>query len=475
MNVNQVYSLLTNINQQMFGEKSIAVEDLTGIISMGKTVLSTDSNKENFCNVLADRIGTTILRTLDLELEFPNLLRNSYEWGAIIQKINIQPFTAKQQKAWNVGDDDFTPNNFAIDKPVITQTFFTGANAWEYDVTIPDTMLKTAFTNAQAFGAFIDGIMSAMSDSMTIDLNNMAYACINNFVAEKMVAGNGIIDVLSGYNAQAGKSYTSLTDAIDDKEFYRYVAVVMRNVIKHMGRPSKLYNTGSMVRATARDNMNILVNSAFWSGFEAYLSADTFHDELVRFDGFREFVTLQATGTTIPTIANDTEIHVKTSTPATGQTTGTEVHAQGIIAILTDREAMGIGYDDRFTAVDRNNRNRYTNYTSGATIQYFNDLSENGVVLCAIGTSVTLNKSTLTFANSSAEAQSVTATTNPAGATVTWKSSNEEVATVSSGTVTPVGAGTCEITASITVQGVTKVASCGVTVGSSVTKSKSSK
>lgn len=475
MNVNQVYSLLSNINQQMFGEKSIAVEDLTGIISMGKTVLSTDSNKEQFCNVLADRIGTTILRTLDLELEFPNLLRNSYEWGAIIQKINIQPFTAKQQKAWNVGDDDFTPNNFAIDKPVITQTFFTGANAWEYDVTIPDTMLKTAFTNAQSFGAFIDGIMSAMSDSMTIDLNNMAYACINNFVAEKMVAGNGIIDVLSGYNAQAGKSYTSLTDAIDDKEFYRYVAVVMRNVIKHMGRPSKLYNTGNMVRATARDNMNVLVNSAFWSGFEAYLSADTFHDELVRLDGFREFVTLQSTGTTIPTIANDTEIHVKTSTPATGQTTGTEVHAQGIIAILTDREAMGIGYDDRFTAVDRNNRNRYTNYTSGATIQYFNDLSENGVVLCAIGTSVTLNKSTLTFANSSAEAQSVTATTNPAGATVTWKSSNEEVATVSSGTVTPVGAGTCEITASITVQGVTKVASCGVTVGSSVTKSKSSK
>lgn len=472
MNVNQVYSLLSNINQQMFGEKSIAVEDLTGIISMGKTVLSTDSNKEQFCNVLADRIGTTILRTLDLELEFPNLLRNSYEWGAIIQKINIQPFTAKQQKAWNVGDDDFTPNNFAIDKPVITQTFFTGANAWEYDVTIPDTMLKTAFTNAQAFGAFIDGIMSAMSDSMTIDLNNMAYACINNFVAEKMVAGNGIIDVLSGYNAQAGKSYTSLTDAIDDKEFYRYVAVVMRNVIKHMGRPSKLYNTGSMVRATARDNMNILVNSAFWSGFEAYLSADTFHDELVSLDGFREFVTLQATGTTIPTIENDTEIHVKTSTPATGQTTGTEVHAQGIIAILTDREAMGIGYDDRFTAVDRNNRNRYTNYTSGATLQYFNDLSENGVVLCAIGTSVTLNKSTLTFANSSAEAQSVSATTNPAGATVTWSSSNEEVATVSSGTVTPIGAGTCEITASITVQGVTKIAKCAVTVGSSNSKSK---
>lgn len=473
MKVNQVYSLLSNINQQMFGDKAIAVEDLTGIISMGKTVLSTDENKDLFLGVLADRIGTTILRTLDLELEFPNLLRNSYEWGCIISKINIQPFTAKQQKAWNVGDNDFTPNNFAIDKPVVTQTFFTDANAWEYDVTIPDTMLKTAFTNAQAFGAFIDGIMSAMSDSMTIDLNNMSYACINNFVAEKMVAGNGIIDVLAGYNTQAGKTYGSLQEASDDKEFYRYVAVVMRNIIKHMGRPSKLYNTGGMVRATARDNMNILVNSSFWSGFEAYLSADTFHDEMVRLDGFREFVTLQATGTTIPTIANDTEIHVKTSSVAEGQSTGTEVSAVGIIAILTDREAMGIGYDDRFTAVDRNNRNRYTNYTSGATVQYFNDLSENGVILCAVGSSLSLDKTTLTFANSSADAQTVTATVKPTGSTVTWKSSDEEVATVSGGVVSPEGAGTCTITASITVQGVTTTKTVAVTVGSEAKSTRS--
>ena len=134
---------------------------------------------------------------------------------------------------------------------------------------------------------------------------------------------------------------------------------------------------------------------------------------------------------------------------------------------------MGIGYDDRFTATDRNNRNRYTNYTSGATLQYYNDLSENGVIICAAGGSLSLDKYTLTFANSSAADQTVTATTNPAGGTVTWASSDEEVATVADGVVSAAGAGTCNITATYIYQGVTYKKVVAVTVGSEAKSTRS--
>ncbi len=57
------------------------------------------------------------------------------------------------------------------------------------------------------------------------------------------------------------------------------------------------------------------------------------------------------------------------------------------------------------------------------------------------------------------------ATCNPSGATVTWKSSNTGVAKVSSkGTVVPVKAGSCKITASFSYGGKTYSASCNVTV-----------
>ena len=78
------------------------------------------------------------------------------------------------------------------------------------------------------------------------------------------------------------------------------------------------------------------------------------------------------------------------------------------------------------------------------------------------GGSVSLDKHTETITGTGTK--TLTATVKPAGATVTWSSSNPSVATVSSGTVTGVSAGTAVITASVTVNGVTASDSCTVTV-----------
>lgn len=78
------------------------------------------------------------------------------------------------------------------------------------------------------------------------------------------------------------------------------------------------------------------------------------------------------------------------------------------------------------------------------------------------GGSVSLNKHTETITGTGTK--TLTATVKPTGTTVTWTSSNSSVATVSSGTVTGVAAGTAVITASVTVNGVTASDSCTVTV-----------
>lgn len=76
--------------------------------------------------------------------------------------------------------------------------------------------------------------------------------------------------------------------------------------------------------------------------------------------------------------------------------------------------------------------------------------------------SVTFDKTTAAITGTGTA--SITATTNPAGQTVTWTSSDESVATVSSGTVTGVAAGTAVITGTVTYKGVTAIATCAVTV-----------
>ena len=76
--------------------------------------------------------------------------------------------------------------------------------------------------------------------------------------------------------------------------------------------------------------------------------------------------------------------------------------------------------------------------------------------------SIRLDKSAIQLNAGSTAA--ITATTVPADATVNWTSLNASVATVSSGTVTAVAAGTTKIIADIDVEGVTKMATCTVTV-----------
>lgn len=77
--------------------------------------------------------------------------------------------------------------------------------------------------------------------------------------------------------------------------------------------------------------------------------------------------------------------------------------------------------------------------------------------------SISLNKTTTSIVVEANE--TLTATVSPVGSTVTWESDDESVATVnSSGKVVGVAVGTANITASITVNGDTKTASCAVTI-----------
>lgn len=77
---------------------------------------------------------------------------------------------------------------------------------------------------------------------------------------------------------------------------------------------------------------------------------------------------------------------------------------------------------------------------------------------------VTVTFDKTTAAISGTGTASITATTNPAGQTVSWASSDTTVATVSSGTVTGVAPGTATITGSIDYNGAKASATCVVTV-----------
>lgn len=386
MKINQIYSLLNDINQQMWGEDALAVNDLSGIVSMGNKILSSATDTDKFFGALVDRIGKTVVRNLNLELEFPAMLMNEFEFGAAIQKITVDPFGAIANSEWNVGDQNFTNTMLDVYKANITVKIFHGASTWKFRTTIPsNTMLATAFTNAGAMGKFISAIYSAMSDSMVMSINNMSRTAVTNFIAEKIKNSNGVVNVLKDYNAlYVGEEIYDLNKALHTERFCRYFTNVVRTYMKYLSVPNQAYNVDSKVRATARDNMHAIFNTSVIACIDSYLLSDTFHNDLVKIPGYVETPYWQANkdANGYNDIATLTAIKVIPSSEE-GAQQPTAVEQEGVLGILADRQAIFVGLNKRHSGAFYNPIDDYTNVSSSATIQWCNDLSENGVIFIA--------------------------------------------------------------------------------------------
>lgn len=374
MTVTQIYQLLNDTAAEVYGSQAVSVLDLQGLISLRDTVVGTGT--EQFLNTLVDRIGKTVLRTLDYTATFPNFLRQEYEFGCILQKVNVAPFSAQNAENWNVGSGGYSNDIFRIDKPTIYQDFFKDSATWTVCVTIPDVMFKNAFTSAEAMDAFITAIFDSMQTSLNMQLDNVTRLAVCSMIGEKVNASNGVIDLLSLYNQVAATPITTADAAIVDKDFLQFAGKTMRDYIKYISKPSVLYNIPGRVRATKRDNMHVLMLTEFTSAYDTYVKSVLFNPEDLPY--YTEVEYWQGTGATAPNFADCSTVHVNIPSD------GTEVTQAGVVGLFCDREAIATGYFDRFSAADRNNRDRYTNYTEGVTIQSIVDTSESAVVFVVV-------------------------------------------------------------------------------------------
>ena len=372
--INQVAPLLNATAKQIWGQTAPTVQDLSGLISLGDTVLSSAENKEQFLNVLSDRIKRTVIRTLDLELEMPNLLLDADSYFGILQKIDVQPLEVEEDNSWNIGANDYVTTIWNINKPIVEQSLFSNIQAFTIPVTIPDVMFKSAFSSEREMASFISAIFSTIEQSLMMYINALTHLAVCNLIAERSKESK-VIDLLDMYN-EVFK--TELTSGIYNADVLRFSAMIIRNYMKYISAPSVLYNDGTKIRATQRDNMHVLMLTDFTSAYSTYLESNVFHNELLALPYYTEVAYWQNNGQN-PLYANNSKVNIIPSSEASADTPTAEV-VENVICVLADRQSLGVCLTEDWSGADRNNRERYTNYTYGANRGYFNDLSENAVV-----------------------------------------------------------------------------------------------
>ena len=465
-NVNQLYAVLNSVSAQALGESAIQVTDTHSMVSLGKEVLSSATSKDKWVGVMMDRIGRTIVsvRVWDDPQRDP-IVRKPFEYGSALQKLYVDLIEAQQNKSWEIGDVSYTPSFAPIYKPTAHQKLFNKLNTWEFPITVPDNILRSAFTGPETMAAWIDGIFVAMQNSLMLSLRNA-----NNMTRATGAAvalnhgGLCALNLLLEYKAIYTSATTTDANCLYDKDFLRYAVKRISEIVGYMQEMSRAFNTEAFARHTPADVLALDVLAALNGALKANLQSDTFHRDLVALPNFREVKFWQGSG---EDFSEDSvaDIEVTIEDPADATQTVT-VKCAKVLAIAYDIEALGSTIDHRRMTSERNNHEEYTDYYQKADIGYFADPSENLVVFYAADDPhVGFTSPTQTVVAASNVTNAATASS---GATVTYSSSNTAVATVnSSGKVTGVAAGTCYITATAVLDGVTVRASYLMTVTAS--------
>ena len=363
MTTTQIYALVNAVNTEAFGAQAISVQDPAGMISLGNAVLSSSTNTEAFLNTLIQRIGRTIISFRKYQNKLADMVMDDFEWGAIVQKIRVHMPAAETDESYGLTDGN-TVDHYVIAKPQVDQKLFITRAPYQFHVTIQRKHLKEAFLSEASMGRFIAAVIGQVRNAMDVSLENLGRITLANMIGETV---SREIALVTEYNTATGSTLTA-ADALFDTDFLAYAMRRINETIDAMQEMGVNYNDGSIETFTPREDLRVKLVSPFVRAAETVLQYKAFNEEFVRPDsGYQKLAFWQA--------ADDPmEIYVKRVSD------GTSEHVENLIAVLHDRDALGMfREDEEILTTPVNAAGMYYNTYYHARQIWFNSLDENFV------------------------------------------------------------------------------------------------
>ena len=118
MKMTQVYSILNDVTKEILGTTDLLQEDLSNVVDVGEKIFDATSY-DHYVTALVNRIGKTIFVDRAYMGNVPSVLRDSWEFGSALMKIQAELPDAVENKSWELQDGQ-TYNQDIFYKPVVT-------------------------------------------------------------------------------------------------------------------------------------------------------------------------------------------------------------------------------------------------------------------------------------------------------------------------------------------------------------------
>lgn len=381
MLVTQTHELVNTATMETLGAESVVNEDLSNIVDIGAAIFNANG-VDNFARSLVDHVGKVIFVDRPYSGSVPSVLRDGWEWGAVLEKIAVNKvLDATENESWELENMvSYDPNIFY--KPDVSAKFYSKKVTFEIPQSITEMQVKSAFSSPAQMTSFVSMLYTAVENSMTIKTDSLVMRTINNMIAETFYnmnsggtytgAGNTrCINLLKLYNDAYSQSLTA-AGCMLSPDFIRFAAYTMGVVKSRLSKVSQLFNMGGADRFTPADRLHFVLLSDFKAAADVFLQSGTFNEQFTRLPDAETVPYWQGSGTGYG-FTDISAINVKTAS-------GHDVSAGGILGVMFDRDALGVANLDRHSTTSYNPKAEFFNTWYKFTSGYFNDFNENMVV-----------------------------------------------------------------------------------------------
>lgn len=384
LSFNQLSTVLSEITSQATGTKVLTPINTGEFVSVAQTGLLT--GYDPLMTAISQVLSRTIFSIRPYNRKFGGLMADQIRYGNHVRKLQSvdKPFE---------DDDRFTlvdgqsVDQYKVNKPEVLQTNFYGANVYQKSLTIYRDQLDNAFSGPDEFSRFLSMIMTNASDMIEQAHESTARSTLVNFIGGK-IAGDtkSVINLLTEYNTATGLSLTAESVMQPDNfpAFTRWMFARIKTISDMLTERSARYHVNitspvdkTVMRHTPLDRQKIYLSARFMNQIDATVLSQTYHDNFLRIADYERVGYWQS-------IDDPLDINVKpTYMSNSGALVSPEAVSQSnVIGAMFDEEAVGITTVNEWSATTPfNARGGYSNIFWHFTDRYWNDFTENGVVL----------------------------------------------------------------------------------------------
>lgn len=386
MTFNQLATVLTSIVAQATGKTGLAVTDTASFVSVGKLGLETGYDPLN--TAISQVLSRTIFSVRPYRRKFGSIERDNIRYGNHVRKINFADTGFEEDDRIKLVDGQ-SVDQYVVKKPKAIQTNFYGENVYQKHITIYRDQLDCAFSSPEEFSRFVSGVMQTVNDELEQARENTARATVANLIgghyaldAATLTSGS-VVHLLTEYNQYSGSSVTISNVFAPNifPDFARWMYGRIATLSRTMQERSSLYHlnftAGDIMRHTPVDRQRLFMYTGTMDQISSNVLSTTYNDEYLKMLP-REDVTFWQS-IEDPASVNLTAGYVNKD----GEAVSSAVNLSGkVLGVLFDEEAAGYTVVNQWAnPTPLNARGGYTNYYFHETYRYYNDFSENAVVL----------------------------------------------------------------------------------------------